>query len=101
MRTVGDLVVGLIRAGLLSAGVLYAVDVIVDYLSLGGHRRPEYDPSKRLRSAWELSVWAGVAGTDLVVRMIRPVVNMLSEASADVGQWAVARHEARVATRGH
>ncbi len=99
MRTLQDFVVGLVRMGLLAAGVLYAVDVLVDYLSLGEHRRPEFDPSRRVLSTWRLSVWAGVAAADLTAKMIRPLLNTLSEASADVGEWAMTRRHAQVTTR--
>ncbi|HEV3275865.1 MAG TPA: hypothetical protein VG860_03540 [Terriglobia bacterium] len=100
MRTVGEFVVGLLKMGLLAAGVLYAVEVLVAYLRLGDHLRPEFDSSKPLRSATRWSVWAGVVATDLVVRLFQPMVNMLSEASADVGEWAIARRDAHVPTRG-
>lgn len=101
MRTVLDIAVALVKMGLMAAGVLYAVEVLVNCLSLGRHQRPEFDSSQRLRSAWRLSVWAGVAATNLVVRMSRPLVNMLSDASADVGEWAVTHRHAHVTTRGH
>jgi len=101
MRTVQEVVVALIRTSLMVAGVLYAVEVLVNCLSLGEHKLPEFDSSRRVRSAWRLSVWAGVAATDLVVRISRPFLNMLSEASADVGEWAVTHRHAQVTTRGH
>jgi hypothetical protein len=101
MRTVQDIVVGLLKMGLLAAGVLYAVEVIVDYLRLGGHHRPEFEPSRRLRSLWLLSVWAGVAAVDFLARLTRPLINTLSEASADVGEWAITRRQAHVTTRSH
>ncbi|HEV2426017.1 MAG TPA: hypothetical protein VGZ29_14400 [Terriglobia bacterium] len=99
MRTVQEVVVALIRAGLMVAGVLYAVDVLVNCLSLKEHNRPEFDASRRFRSAWLLSVWAGVTAAKLVVRMSRPLVNILSEASADVGEWAITHRHAHVTTR--
>jgi hypothetical protein len=83
----------------MAAGVLYSVEVLVGYLSLSRHPRPEFDSSRRLVSAWRLSVWAGVEALDLVLRMSRPLFNVLSEASADVGQWAITRHHPHVATR--
>ena len=101
MRTLQDLVVGLVRAGLLAAGVLYAVEVLVHCLSLGEHPRPEFDQSRRLTSAWRLSVWGGVTAIQMVVRMSRPLINTLSEASADVGEWAITRRHAHVTTRSH
>lgn len=100
MRTLLDVVVGLLKMGLLAAGVLFAVEVLVDYLRLGEHPRPEFDASRRFRSAWLLSVWAGVVAVDFVARISRPLVNMLSEASADVGEWAITRRQVHVATRG-
>jgi len=100
MRTVQDIAVALIKTGLMVAGVLYAVEVLVNCLSFGEHRRPQFDSSRRIRSVWRLSVWAGVAAAHLVMRMSRPLINMLSEASADVGEWAVTHRHAHVTTRG-
>lgn len=101
MRMVQDVAVALIKTGLMVTGVLYTVEVLVHCLSFGEHQRPEFDSSRRLRSAWRLSVWAGVAATELVVRISRPLVNMLSEASADLGEWAITHRHAQVTTRGH
>jgi hypothetical protein len=99
MRTLQDLVVGLVRAGLLAAGVLYAVEILVHSLRLGEQAPPGFDPSRRLVSWWRLSVWAGVTAIQMVVRMSRPLVNTLSEAAADVGEWAITRRHATVTTR--
>lgn len=101
MRTVQEVVVALIKTGLMVAGVLYTVEVLVNCLSLGEHKRPEFESSRRFRYAWLVSVWAGVEATELVVRMSRPLVNMLSEASADVGEWAITHRHAQVTTRSH
>lgn len=101
MRTAMDILVAAVKMGLMAAGVLFVVEVLVDYLRLGERQRPELDPSNRIRSTWKLSVWATVVAIELAVRLSRPMLNMLSEASADVGEWAMTRRHAHLATRGH
>jgi hypothetical protein len=40
-----------------------------------------------VRSAGCLLVWLGVKGLELAARISAPIFGMLSEASADVGEW--------------
>ena len=99
MRGAQELIWGLVRMALVAAGVFYVVQVLITYAKQEGHLRPGYDPNDRLRSAERLLVWAGVMAVWAVVRLGRPVVNMLSEASADFGEWAINRRPVQAAIR--
>jgi hypothetical protein len=50
-----------------------------------------------VRSAQRLVVWLGVKALALAVRMATPIFGMLSEASAEVGEWFLSHrhHEAQ------
>jgi hypothetical protein len=98
MRTIEALVVTLLDMSLLVAGVLYVVEVLIAYFRPGPRQRPEIDPSQAFRSGSRWFIWAGVMSLDFLVMLSRPMVNILSEASADVGEWAIARHQSRIST---
>jgi hypothetical protein len=99
MRGAQELIWGLVRMALIAAGVFYAVQVLVSYARHESHERPDFDAKDRLRSAERLLVWAGVMTVWVIGRLIRPVVSMLSEASAEVGEWAISRRQAQAAMR--
>ena len=99
MRGAQELIWGLVRMTLVAAGVFYVVQVLVTYARQGSHLKPEYDTNDRLRSAERFLVWAGVMTVWAVGRVARPVVNMLSEASADFGEWAINRRPVQTAIR--
>jgi hypothetical protein len=91
MRGVQELIWGLVRMALVAAGLFYAVQVLIAYAQHENHERPNFDDRAKLRSAWRFLVWAGVMTIWIAGRLARPVVNMLSEASAEVGEWAISR----------
>ena len=99
MRGAQELISGLVRMGLVAAGVFYAVQVLIAYAKHESLQRPAFDRNDRLQSAGDLLVWAGVLTVWTVGRLARPLVNMLSEASAEVGEWAIARRHFPAATR--
>lgn len=91
MEAAGELIFGLLRMALVAAGVFYAVQVLIAYTKHADLKRPNFDPNDKLISGERLLVWAGVIAVSTVVRLGRPVVNMLAEASAEVGEWAITR----------
>lgn len=95
MRTAQELVIGLIKLGLVAAGVLYAVEALIAYVRLGEYPRPVFDSAKPLVSAAQWLVWAGVKALALAFGLSRPLVNALAEASADVGEWVLVRHHSQ------
>jgi hypothetical protein len=99
MKTVQEVVWGLLKIGLASVGLLYAVQVIGGYAKFGEHDRPEFDPTHIIESVEQLIIWVGVTSIRLSVRLSRPLLGLLTEASADVGEWALARHTAGLSAR--
>ena len=78
---------GFLELALLAGAALYAGLVLVNYLTDGPHLRPQVDWRDPAHSAERLAVWLGVKALALAVRVANPVFGMLSEASADVGEW--------------
>lgn len=78
---------GFLQLALLAAAVLYTALVVMSYRANGAHLRPHVDLRDPAHSAERLAVWLGVKSLALTVRAVTPVFGMLSEASADVGEW--------------
>jgi hypothetical protein len=70
----------------------YGAYVLITYLTYGARPRPHVDLLEPARSAENLAEWAGVNTVALGVRVATPVFAMLSEASADVGDWFLRNH---------
>jgi len=87
---------GFLKLALLAGAVFYAGLVVMSYGARGPNTRPSFEPRDPLHSTESWAVWLGVMGLTLAVRMATPVLGMLSEASADVGEWVLShrRHEA-------
>jgi hypothetical protein len=70
------------------AGVaFYAFFVLISYLTYGRRPLPQVELRDPARSAEHLAVWIGVELLALAVRAFTPIFAMLSEASAEVGDW--------------
>ena len=78
---------GFLKLAILAGGVLYARLVLMSYRTNGPHYRLRIDRKDPARSAERLLVWLGVKALALVVRIAVPIFGMLSEASAEVGEW--------------
>ena len=80
---------------MLALGVLYLTLVLVRYFEDRTQARPQFDLRDAARSSGRLAVWLGVKALTFAVRIVAPVFAMLSEASADVGDWFLnlRRHE--------
>ena len=99
MKAISVLLVGLLKISLAAAGILYAGEVLVNFVRLGERYQPVVDHEHPLQSARRLLVGAGVLVTAAVVTLGRPAVEMLSETSAEVGEWALAKRQNRIAGR--
>jgi hypothetical protein len=93
MRGAQDLIWGLVRMALIAAGLFYAGQVLIAYATQESHERPKFDAGDRLRSAERLLIWGGVMTVWVIAQLARPLIDMLSEASAEVGEWAISRRE--------
>ena len=78
---------GLLELAVLAGAALYAGLVLTNYRTERAQIRPQVDLQDPTHSAERLAVWLGVKGLGLAVRVGTPVFGMLSEASADVGEW--------------
>lgn len=78
---------GLLQLGLLAGAIFYITLVILSYFENKAHTRPRFDFRDPAHSLEHLAVWVGVAALVFGVRVVTPVFGMLSEASAEVGDW--------------
>jgi hypothetical protein len=78
---------GFLALALLAGTALYTGLVLMNYLTDRPHLHPQVDWRDPAHSAEHLAVWLGVKALALAVRMATPIFGMLSEASADVGEW--------------
>ena len=86
-----SIVGGFLKLALLAGAALYAGLVLMRYLTDGLHPRPRVDLRDPVRSAERLGGWLGVKALALGVRVATPISGMLSEASAEVGDWFLSR----------
>ncbi len=78
---------GLLELAVLAGAALYVGLVLTNYRTEGAQIRPRVDVHDPTHSAERLAVWMGVKAVGFAVRVGTPVFGMLSEASADVGDW--------------
>jgi hypothetical protein len=82
---------GFLELALLAAPVFYITLVLVSYFEDKTHARPRFDLRDPARSLERWVVWLGVAALVLALRLAAPIFAMLSEASAEVGEWFLNR----------
>jgi hypothetical protein len=78
---------GFLKLAFLAGAALYSGLVLMSYLTDGPHVRPQVDWRDPAHSAERLAVWLGVKALALAVRAATWIFGMLSEASAEVGEW--------------
>ena len=78
---------GFLKLAFLAGATLYAGLVLMDYRTADAHVRPPVDWRDPAHTAERWAVWLGVRALALAVRMATRIFGMLSEASADVGEW--------------
>jgi len=87
----GVVLAGILKLLLVAGVALYAGLVFMSYRTDGPHWPLRLEPSDPARSAERLWVWLGVKAVAAVIGIVRGLFNMLSEASAEVGEWFI-RH---------
>jgi hypothetical protein len=70
-----------------AAGVLYAGMVLMRYRTDGPSYRLSFELRDPARSVVHSVVWLGVRVLEVFLRFARVILNMLLEASAEVGEW--------------
>ena len=78
------------------AALAYTGLVVVTYWMLGNRFRLNLDRREPGRSAIRLAVWVGVRFLTVTVRALGALFELLSDTSADVGEWFLSRQSARV-----
>lgn len=74
-----------------AAAVAYAGLVLMSYATDGPRYRPRLRLADPLRSFQRLLVWLGVKALAVLMAAARAVLAVLSDASAEVGEWFVAQ----------
>ena len=75
----------------LAGAALYTGLVLMSYRTDGPRVRPQFDWRDPAHSAEHWALWLGVIALALAVRVVTPIFGMLSEASAEVGEWFLSR----------
>lgn len=77
-------------------GFLYAGLVLMAYRTEGHRYRLRLEKQDLAGSAAQLLVWLGVKAMAIVVRVGRTALEMLSDTSAEVGEWYIRRRGGEV-----
>jgi hypothetical protein len=77
-----------------AAGALYATLVLMRYRTDGPRYRLKLSLDAPARSIQHLVIWLGVKVVAACVWIAKPILNMLLEASAEVGEWFIRRSPA-------
>jgi len=81
------LFVGLVKLVLAGAIVLYAGFVLTALRHKGTHDQARFDWADPARSGERLLVWVGVRVISAVSHGLKATLDILEDASADVGEW--------------
>ena len=84
---------------LMAAGAFYALLVLSTYAREGPNFQLRLRSNHPARSAERLLIWAGIMMILAIVRAVRSILNVLYQASADVGTWVVSKSSAQVQAR--
>ncbi len=87
---------GFLKLLLLGGALIYAGLVLMSYRLDGPNAPLRLDPGDPARSVERLLVWAGVKTLDAALRAARRILDVLAEASAEVGAWFIERRGAKV-----
>lgn len=87
---------GILKLLLVAGVAVYVGLVSMSYRTDGPHWPLRLELSDPARSAERLLVWLGVKAVAAVIGMGRGLFNMLSEASAEVGEWFIRRRNPEV-----
>jgi hypothetical protein len=86
-----------------AAAIVYVGLVVMSYATHGARYRPRVDFNNPLRSIERLLLWLGVKTVATILQGLEAALNVLAEASADVGEWFVERRsqKAQAQFRSH
>ena len=78
---------GAVKLFIAGVMILYAGMVAVTLRTRGTHYRVQHDWQDPVRTAESFLVWVGVRIASQTFRLITASLDLLEEASADVGEW--------------
>jgi hypothetical protein len=84
---------------LIAAVLLYASLVAVTYVKEGPYFQLRWELGDPARSAERLLIWMGIKVITAMVRAFKRVLDLLYDASADVGTWVVSKSNTQVRER--
>ena len=84
---------------LITAGVVYASLVVVTYAKEGPEFQPHLELRDPARAVERFLIWIGIKVLAAMVRAFKRVLDLLYEASADVGVWVVSKGNTQVRAR--
>jgi hypothetical protein len=82
-----SLFTGFLKLAILAGGALYSGRVLASYRNEGPQPRPIFHLRDPEGSAERLLLWLGVKALALGVRIVVRIFGVLTEASAEVGEW--------------
>ena len=95
-----EVIRGLLKTGLAAVGIPYTVEVLVIYGRSGATYRPALYRTHGIQFVERLLIWTGLVLIAVGVKLSRSVLDMLTEASADLGEWALTHDPVGVSLRG-
>lgn len=82
-----SVVTDVLAFAVLIGAAFYAVFAVLSYVTHGVGSRPAVNLQNPAVTAEKFAQWLGVSLVALGVRAMTPIFAMLSEASAEVGEW--------------
>lgn len=79
------------RLILLGTAVLYTVHVLITLRTEGSHYKLRFDGHDPARSAERALIWLGVRALVSILAGLKASLDVLEDASADVGEWVLHR----------
>jgi hypothetical protein len=90
---------GAVKLGLIASGLFYGVLLLTTYSMEGADYRLKLELADPVRSVERLLIWIGIKLVTAIGRAARPILEVLYEASADVGTWVVSKSSEQVQAR--
>ena len=88
--------VGFLKLLIVAGVAVYAGLMLISFRTDGPRSVLRLEPSDPARWAERLLVWLGVKAVAAAIRIVRGLFDMLSEASAEVGEWFLRRRNPEV-----
>jgi hypothetical protein len=88
-----------VKLGLITSGLFYGFLVLTTYAREGPAYRLHLELADPARSAERLLIWMGIKVAAAIAWAAKLILDLLYEASADVGTWVVSKSSAQVQAR--